>query len=147
VLGFDGVETIVPNSVLLENKVTNWTHSDKRVRRMLKVGVAYGTPVREVADMLEECAKRHGLVLADPPPQVIFEDFGADALQFALYVWVELSPKVSTAVVLSDLRFMIEKQFREAGIVIAYPQRDVHLDSSRPLRIEVFRSGEEGKPD
>jgi len=146
VLGFDGIETIVPNSVLLENKVTNWTHTDKRVRRALKIGVAYGTPVREVADMLEDCAKRHGLVLADPAPLVVFEDFGADALQFALYVWIELAPKVSTVVVLSDLRFMIEKRCREAGIVIAYPQRDVHLDSSRPLRIEVVRGDGEGTP-
>jgi small-conductance mechanosensitive channel len=147
VLGFDGIETIVPNSVLLENKVTNWTHTDKRVRRTLKIGVAYGSPVREVADVLEECAKRHGLVLADPAPLVIFEDFGADALQFALYVWIELTPKVSTSVVLSDLRFMIEKRLREAGIVMAFPQRDVHLDSSRPLRIEVVRGDAEGKPD
>jgi small-conductance mechanosensitive channel len=146
VLGADGVETIVPNAVLLENKVTNWTHSDRRVRRSVKVGVAYGSPVRIVADILEDCAKRHGLVLNDPAPQVLFEDFGADALQFVLQVWLELSPKVSSTEVQSDLRFMIEKRLREAGIVMAFPQRDVHLDSSRPLRIEVVRGDEEGKP-
>jgi small-conductance mechanosensitive channel len=144
-LGSDGTETIVPNSVLLENKVTNWTHSDRRVRRLVKVGVAYGSPAREVAELLEDCAKRHGLVLADPKPQVNFEDFGADALQFALYVWLELTPKVSATDVLSDLRFMIEKRLRDAGILMAYPQRDVHLDSSRPLRVEVVRGGEEAK--
>lgn len=147
VLGADGVETIVPNSVLLENKVTNWTHSDRRVRRVVKVGVAYGSPARDVADLLQDCAKRHGLVLADPKPMVLFEDFGADALQFGLYVWLELTPKVSATEVLSDLRFMIEKRLREAGIVMAFPQRDVHLDSSRPLRIEVVRGDAEGKPD
>jgi small-conductance mechanosensitive channel len=89
-------------------------------------------------------------VLTDPKPQVNFEDFGTDALQFALYVWLDLTPKVSATDVLSDLRFMIEKRLREAGIVLAFPQRDVHLDSSRPLRIEVVRGraqgGESGGP-
>jgi potassium efflux system protein len=135
--GFDGVETIVPNSALLESKVTNWTHSDRRVRRVVKVGVAYGSPVREVADILLDCAKRHGLVLAEPTPMVIFEDFGDNAMVFALYFWVDLGPTVNSPQVMSDLRFMIEKHFAEKGIVIAFPQRDVRLDATKPLRIEV----------
>lgn len=138
VLGFDGVETSVPNAMLLENKVTNWTHSDKRVRRVIKVGVAYGSPLRDVADILGECAERHGVVLKDPEPQVVFEDFGSDALVFALYFWVELRPGVSAMQVASDLRFMIARRFAEAGIVVAFPQRDVHLDASQPLRVEVL---------
>jgi small-conductance mechanosensitive channel len=137
VRGFDGVETIVPNSALLENKVTNWTHSDRKVRRVVKVGVAYGSPVREVGDILLESAKRHGLVLAEPAPLVIFEDFGDNAMVFALYFWVDLGPTVNSQQVMSDLRFMIEKRFGESGIVIAFPQRDVRLDASKPLRVEV----------
>jgi small-conductance mechanosensitive channel len=137
VRGFDGVETIVPNSALIENKVTNWTHSDRKVRRILKVGVAYGSPVRDVADILRDCAKRHGLVLDDPEPLVIFSDFGDNSLVFSLYIWVELAPNVNSLQVLSDLRFMIEKRFAEAGIVIAFPQRDVRLDAAKPLRVEV----------
>jgi small-conductance mechanosensitive channel len=137
VLGFDGVETSVPNASLLESRVTNWTQTDKRVRRAVKVGVAYGSSLREVADILEECAKRHGVVLNDPPPLVIFEDFGNDALMFALYFWVELRPTTSAMQVASDLRFMIAKRLDEAGIVIAFPQRDVHLDAATPLRVEL----------
>ena len=140
--GFDGTETIVPNSLLLENKFTNWTRNDRRVRRIVRVGVAYGSPVRQVADILEDCAKRHGLVLDEPAPLAIFEDFGDNAQVFALYLWFEFTPDASLLVVLSDLRFMIEKQLREAGIVIAFPQRDVHLDSSGPLRVELVRGGE-----
>ena len=140
VRGFDGVETMVPNSALIENKVTNWTHSDRKVRRVLKVGVAYGSPVREVADILRDCAKRHGLVLGDPEPLVIFSDFGDNALVFSLYLWVELAPNVNSLQVLSDLRFMIEKRFAESGIVIAFPQRDVRLDATKPLRVEVVPS-------
>jgi small-conductance mechanosensitive channel len=142
ILSFDGTETIVPNSVLLENKFTNWTRTDRCVRRVVRVGVAYGSPVRQVADILEDCAKRHGLVLDEPAPRAIFEDFGDNAQVFALYVWVELKPDSSLLIVLSDLRFMIEKQMREAGIVIAFPQRDVHLDSAGPLRVELVRDGE-----
>ena len=137
VRSFDGVETMVPNSTLLENKVTNWTMSDRHLRRIVKVGVAYGTRMREAADLLEACARRHGNVLADPPPYVLFEDFGDNAQTLGLYFWVELAPRVSAAQVASDLRFMIEKQFAENGIAIAFPQRDVHLDSAHPLRVEV----------
>jgi len=145
VQAFDGTEAIVPNSVLLENKFTNWTRSDRRVRRILRVGVAYGSPARQVADILEECAKRHGLILEDPPPFVVFEDFGDNALVFALYYWFEFKPGASALAVMSDLRFMIEKRMREEGIVIAFPQRDVHLDSAGPLRIELVR-GERSTP-
>jgi potassium efflux system protein len=137
VLGFDGVEAIVPNSVFVENKVTNWTHSDRKVRRIIKVGVAYGSPVREVAELLQDCAKRHGQVLSDPQPFVIFEDFGDNALVFALYIWVELGSGVNSMQVMSDVRFTIEKTFSEAGIVVAYPQRDIHVDATKPLRVAL----------
>ena len=146
VLGFEGVETSVPNSVLLENKVTNWTQTDKRVRRAVKVGVAYGSPLREAAGVLEDCAKRHGVVLDDPAPLVVFEDFGADALVFALYFWVELRPGVNATQVASDLRFMIAKGLAEAGIAMPFPQRDLHFDAGAPLRVELARQQRAG-PD
>jgi len=133
----NGIETLVPNSTFIEQNVTNWTLTNRRVRYPVKIGVAYGSPVKDVAALLEQVAGRHGLVLKDPPPEVLFEDFGDNALTFGLYVWLHLGPKVITRVVLSDLRFMIEKTFAEHGIVIAYPQRDVHLDSVTPLQVQV----------
>jgi potassium efflux system protein len=133
---FDGIETMVPNSLLLENKVTNWTGENPTMRRTLKVGVAYGSPTREAADIMKATAEEHGLVLKEPAPFVIFEDFGDNALMFALYFWVDLA-KASGMQVTSDLRFMLEKRFTDAGITVAYPQRDVHLDAARPLRVEV----------
>jgi len=139
VLGFEGVEAILPNSMLLENRVTNWTRSDRKLRRIVKVGVAYGSPVREVAAILKECAERHGLVLKAPEPLVLFEEFGDSALVFGLYFWIEMNPGVSGTVIMSDLRFMIEKRFGESGIAMPYPQRDVHLDASRPLQVELTR--------
>jgi potassium efflux system protein len=145
----DGVEALLPNATLLEQKVVNWTHTDPRVRRVVRIGVAYGSPARTVAELLKECAERHGLVLKEPAPVVLLEDFGADALVFALQFWIEMSPDLSSQVVMSDLRFMIDKRFAEAGIVIAYPQRDVHLSAAQPLEVRVLpaappRSAEQG---
>jgi small-conductance mechanosensitive channel len=144
--GFEGVEAILPNSMLLENRVTNWTRSDRKLRRIVKVGVAYGSPVREVAAILKECAERHGLVLKAPEPLVLFEEFGDSALVFGLYFWIEMNPGVSGTVIMSDLRFMIEKRFGESGIAMPYPQRDVHLDASRPLQVELTRGSAAASP-
>ena len=133
---FDGIETMVPNSLLLEQKVTNWTGESPTMRRVVKVGVAYGSPTRQVADIMKAAADEHGLVLKEPAPYVIFEDFGDNALVFALYFWVDLA-KSNGMQVQSDLRFMLERRFADAAISIAFPQRDIHLDSARPLQVEV----------
>ena len=140
----DGQETLVPNSVLLERSVTNWTLSDRKVRRSVKVGVAYGTPMRAAAETIEDCAKRHGNVLANPAPQVLFEEFGDSAQVLTLYFWVELSDKVGGAQVASDLRFIIEKRLAEAGIVIASPKRDLRFDDARPIKVEVVAGAAAG---
>ncbi|MBK8119825.1 MAG: mechanosensitive ion channel [Sulfuritalea sp.] len=133
----DGVDTLIPNSTFLEQNVTNWVLENPAVRFKITIGVAYGSDVREVARLLIECTERHGLVLKEPAPDVLFEDFGPDALNFGLYYWVAIGPKASGAKVASDLRFIVEKSMNEHGIVIAYPQRDVHIDSAQALKIEL----------
>lgn len=138
ILGFDGVETVIPNSTFLDNKVTNWTHSNARLRRIVKVGVAYGSPTEKVRDVLTECGIAHSQILKTPPPEALFEDFGDNALIFALYFWIEHGSETNPLLVASDLRFMIEQRFSEESITLAFPQRDVHLDSAHPLRIEVL---------
>ncbi len=130
VRGFDGVETMIPNSTFLENKVTNWTYTNLKIRRSVRVGIAYGSPVREVVQLLLECAGRHGQVLADPKPFVWLEDFGDNALVFGLYFWLEMGPKVSSLQVMSDLRCMMIDALDKAGIAIPFPQRDIHLAAS-----------------
>lgn len=133
----DGIETLVPNASFIEQEVTNWTYTSGKVRFAVKVGVAYGSPTRQVADLLLDVAQRHGKILKEPEPEVLFEDFAADALNFGLYFWLDLDAGTAGRVVTSDVRFMIDKAFAEAGIVIAYPQRDVHLDTSRPLDVRM----------
>jgi potassium-dependent mechanosensitive channel len=145
----DGIETLIPNSVFLEQNVTNWTYSSQKVRFSLVVNVAYGSDVRKTCDTLIEAALRHPDILREPPPSVLLNDFGNDALVFNLNFWLEMRTEIDSYAVRSDLRFMIEKALGDLGIVLAFPQRDVHLDTARPLQVEVVSpssSNREPKP-
>jgi small-conductance mechanosensitive channel len=144
VRSFDGVEALVPNSTFLENQVVNWTYSNSRIRREIRVGIAYGSPVRQAADVIAGCAAEHGQVLKDPPPEVYLEDFADNAILMVLIFWVELSPTLSGRRVDSDLRFMIEKRLAAADIAIPFPQRDVHLDAGKPIPVHVVPPPEAG---
>ena len=134
---FDGTETLIPNSALLENNVSNCTYSDRNVRFSVTVGVAYGSDTRRVAQLLAEAAGRHGLVQKEPVPQIIFQEFGESALSFELRYWVDVLNH-NAAQIGSDLRHMIAGTFEESGIVMAFPQRDIHMDSSHPLRVQIL---------
>ncbi|WP_374401162.1 mechanosensitive ion channel domain-containing protein [Niveibacterium sp.] len=142
----DGIETLVPNASFIEQEVTNWTYTSGKVRFAVKIGVAYGSPVRRVAELLLDVAHRHGKILKEPEPEVLFEDFGADALNFGLYFWLDLDAGTAGRIVTSDVRFMIDKAFAEAGIAIAFPQRDIHLDTSRPLEVRLLDGASNVRP-
>jgi small-conductance mechanosensitive channel len=133
----NGIETVIPNSTFIEQNLTNWTLTSGRVRFNIKVGVAYGSPVRSVIRHLEEVAARHGQVLKEPHVEVLLEDFGNDALIFGLYYWLDISSGTVARQVASDLRSMIEGSFTDHGIVFAFPQRDVHLDATLPLPVRL----------
>lgn len=139
---WDGTETLIPNSSLLENNVTNWTYTNRKVRFTVTVGVAYGSDARRVIQLLGEAAVRHGLVEKEPKPQVLFTDFGESTLNFELRYWVDFS-KANPPQVASDLRLMIVGAFTEHGIVIAFPQRDLHLDTTSPLQVQVVAAAAE----
>jgi small-conductance mechanosensitive channel len=113
----NGVETLIPNSNLLERNLTNWTYSSFRKRYSIRIAVATGSDARRVKEMLGELAGRHGRILKEPEPYVLFEDFSEHALVFALHYWIEIGPGIDAATVSSDLRFMIENSFAEAHIV------------------------------
>lgn len=130
----DGVHMLIPNSYLLENIVTNWTLIDRFSRTTVRVGVAYGSPVREVEKLMYQAANEHKEVLIDSAPKVLFADFGDNSLVFDLNVWVLATAESSLKSVRSDLRFRIEELFRENDLVIAFPQRDVHIDGSLMIK-------------
>lgn len=113
----NGVETLIPNSNLLERNLTNWTYSSFRKRYSLRIAVATGSNARRVKEKLCDLAGQHGLILKDPEPYVLFEDFSEHALVFILHYWIEIGPGIDPAAVASDLRFMIENTFAEEKIV------------------------------
>jgi potassium-dependent mechanosensitive channel len=146
---WDGTETLIPNSTLLENTLTNWTYSNRIVRFTVTVGVAYGSEIRRVIELLGEVADQHGLIEKTPKHQVLFTDFAESALTFELRFWLDVS-RTNSAQVSSDLRQMIAGRFAEHGIVIAFPQRDLHLDSTTPFPVRVVSSPDGGsatRPD
>ena len=129
----DGVHLLIPNSALLENTVVNWTLVDHLARTRIRVGVAYGSPVRRVQELTLQAAQEHKDVLADPLPLVIFDDFGDSALIFDLYFWVNARGERDLRVIRSDIRFRIVELFAAENITIAFPQQDVHLDGNITL--------------
>lgn len=126
----DGVHILIPNSHLLENMVVNWTLRDRLTRCTVRVGVAYGSDVQKVVELMSQAAEAHQAVLKDPAFVVLFEDFGDNALIFDLHVWINAEMEKDLRKVRSDLRFQIEALFRERDVVIAFPQRDVHIDGA-----------------
>ena len=130
---------IVPNSTFLESNVINWTHTDNLVRISLVVGVAYGSPVRKVEEIILEIMREHDRTIIPPEPVVLFEDFGDNALLFRGLFWIEMKRPMDQRRVLSDLRYRLDDRLREEEITIAFPQRDVHLDTLRPLDVRLAR--------
>jgi small-conductance mechanosensitive channel len=130
----DGVHLLVPNSKLLEETVTNWTLEDKLYRCTVRVGVVYGSDVDKVKSLLEKAVVDHDLILSEPAPQVIFEDFGDSSLVFDAYFWVYSVGDKSAREIRSDIRFTVNHLFSDNDIAIAFPQRDIHLDGTLRLQ-------------
>lgn len=128
----DGVHMLIPNSKLLENTVINWTLRDKLIRGTVAVGVAYGSDCQKVKTIMQEVANRHKETLdeAGKEPQVFFQDFADNALLFEVYFWINSQVEGGLRLVASDIRFDLDKAFNEQGVVVAFPQRDVHLDGT-----------------
>lgn len=131
----DNVVIIIPNSQFTENRVINWTANDRLVRFTVPFGVSYGSDPEQVRDVVLALARENPNVLSSPPPDIIFTGFGDSALNFELRVWTETrvqNPKVLA----SDLYFAMFRAFRERGIEIPFPQRDLHLKSVIPLPVK-----------
>ena len=128
----DGVHMLIPNSKLLENTVTNWTLRDKLVRGTVAVGVAYGTDCKSVKRIMLEVANAQPETLNEDgrAPLVFFQDFGDNSLLFEVYFWINSQVEGGLRLVASNIRFELDEAFKAAGITIAFPQRDIHLDGT-----------------
>lgn len=125
---FDHADVIIPNGDLINNQVTNWTLSNRLVRIHIPVGVAHGSDVSLVMNTLMTCAAVNPKVAKTPAPYVLFLNFGESSLDFELRVWAVDADEMLFAK--SELLEEIDRSFRQAGIVIAFPQRDLHLRST-----------------
>ena len=126
---YDNATIIIPNSEFISNQLVNWSFKDKRLRRKVVVGVEYGSDIELVRTSLLEIAASTPKVLKYPAPNVLFNDFGDSALIFTLRYWsfIDFFLDVET-----EIRFKIDKIFKERGLVIAFPQQDIHIRSMPP---------------
>jgi len=123
---FDGKELLVPNKEFVTGRLLNWTLSNTDIRMSLEVGIAYGSDVRKAVAILEDILANHEMILDKPEPDVLFREFGDNALiLLARYFFNDVEQR---GYLLSDLHLKINDAFTEAGIVIAFPQIDVHFD-------------------
>ena len=126
---FDNASVIIPNSDFISQQVTNWSFKDPRMRRQVDVGVAYGSDIELVRQSLLDIAAQIPQILKYPRPDVLFMDHGDSALLFRLRFWTHVDNYWSTT---TDVRFALDRRFRELGIEIAFPQRDLHIRSVDP---------------
>lgn len=127
----DRVTVIIPNSKFIDNHLTNWSIIDPKVRIHCPVGVAYGSDVPKVKELLLKVAGDHGEVLENPQPEVWFKGFGNSSLDFELLVWINNAAREEP--VRSEINFAIDDAFRAADVVIPFPQRDLNLKMTPAL--------------
>ena len=124
---YDNASLIIPNSEFISNQVMNWSFKDQSLRRKINIGVAYGSDIELVRKTLLEIVGRTPNVLRTPSPDVHFLDHGDSSLIFTLRYWTTVDEYYSTS---TDIRFELDRLFRERGIEIAFPQRDIHIRSA-----------------
>jgi potassium efflux system protein len=138
---WENQELLVPNKEFITGRLLNWSLSDQTTRIKVPVGVAYGSDVQKAMQLMDQAAREHASVLGDPSPSVIFEAFGDNTLNLVLRCFVGTqNDRMPTITALHEA---INRKFNDAGICIAFPQRDVHLDTSRPLDIRIRRDDPE----
>jgi len=129
------ISIIVPNSEFVSSQVVNWSHGDKKVRVDIKVGVSYRSDLDTVLRSLREVAEEHHGVLKDPEPFVRLMEFGDSSWNMLLGAWI--ADPVDYYHVRSELNCAIVRKFRETGVEIPFPQRDLHIRSPLPVPLET----------
>ena len=145
ILDWDRKELIVPNKEFITGRLINWSLSDPISRSIIKVGIAYGSDTELAEKLLLKVLKENPLVLKEPKPSAYFLGFGDNSLNFELRLYInDIDNRLP---VQHELHKAIDREFRKAGIVISFPQHDVHFDADRPLKIQVVPDKPATKPD
>jgi len=133
----DNASLIIPNSEFISKQVINWSFKDYRVRRTIVIGVAYGSDIEMVMQILLDIAQKNKRVLKNPAPDVVFDNFGDSALIVKLRIWVHVDYSISTQ---TAVRKEIYRCFKEKNIIIPFPQRDVHLYSKQSIQSDPIKT-------
>jgi small-conductance mechanosensitive channel len=124
----DNISIIIPNSEFISQKVINWSHNDRSIRFHVPVGVSYNEDPAQINKILMDIANNHPDVLKSPAPEVLFIEYGDSSLNFDLMVWT--STFITRPVILkSQLYYLIFEKFKQYGVEIPFPQRDIHIRS------------------
>ncbi len=134
----NNVHIILPNSDLLENKIINWTLSDNMILTKTAVNIAYNSDVPKAKKLMIEAAKSLECTLDKPEPFVLFWEYGASTLAFHVYFAIIVKNKMQRWEKESAVRFKLNEALQGNGISLAFPQRDVHLDVSKPLDLRIL---------
>ena len=132
---WDNKELVIPNKEIITGRLLNWSLTDTRLRLTVPVGLAYGSDAVLALRILAETVADDERILKDPAPSIIFSDFGESSLNMVCRFYIDSVDNMWP--VKTALHLEIYRRFEEAGIVISFPQRDVHLDSEKPLRISI----------
>ncbi len=135
--GWDQKELLVPNKEFITGRLLNWTLTDPVTRIVIPVGIAYGSDVTRAIQLVQAAADEHERVLDDPPTMVAFDSFGDSSLVIVLRCFIGSMDYWRQT--MSELHLAINNKFNEAGIVISFPQRDIHLDTSQPLDVRIHK--------
>lgn len=131
-----GIHVVLPNSVLLENKVVNWTLTDQTVRTSVSVGVAYGSDPRLVMDLMSRAVLANERIEKSPESFVMLENFADSSLLFTVHFWVSIVEPLNKRQAESELRVAIAALFQDNDIPIPFPQRDLHF--SQPVTVKML---------
>jgi len=137
----DGVEALIPNENLITTEVTNWSYSDRNVRQRLPVSISYHDDPEFAMKLMVDSALEQPRVLMTPEPVARLLKFGDNGIELELRIWIE-DPENGIANVISDINLAIWRSFKENGITIPFPQRDVHIIDSPVSGIQEFKAVE-----
>jgi len=144
IVNWERQELVIPNKSFITGRLINWTLSDTVNRLTITVGVAYDTDTDKAMELMRQAATEHPKVLADPAPRISFEGFGDNALTLVMRAFLnDVDARLQT---ITELHGAVLQKFRAAGIAISFPQRDLHLDSSRPIELVLRRDAQQRSP-
>lgn len=124
----NGVDILIPNENLIVNEVINWSYSDTNIRLRVQVGISYEDDVEKALEIVKSCASVNDRILQDPPPNALLKEFADSGITLELRFWIA-DPQNGRENISSAVRVAIWKAFKEQGITIPFPQRDLHLKS------------------